>query len=117
MRKNPLSGIGFGVQQLENRSIDEILEVDRKARRKQRHTAHRIWMRLRRELPAVEVAESTVRSYVRQRKVATGLAGHEIFVPQSYEFAVPRRCVQAENRGKVRSLPLGLPAACSNELS
>jgi hypothetical protein len=43
-------------------------------------------MRLRRELPAVEVAESTVRSYVRQRKVAMGLAGHEIFVPQSYEF-------------------------------
>ena len=66
--------------------IDEILESDRKAPRKQRHTAHRIWMRLRRELPAVEVAESTVRSYVRQRKVAMGLAGHEIFVPQSYEF-------------------------------
>jgi transposase len=66
--------------------IDEILETDRKAPRKQRHTAHRIWMRLRRELPAVEVAESTVRSYVRQRKVAMGLAGHEIFVPQSYEF-------------------------------
>ena len=41
--------------------IDEILETDRKAPRKQRHTAHRIWMRLRRELPAVEVAESTVR--------------------------------------------------------
>ena len=42
--------------------IDEILEADRKAPRKQRHTAHRIWMRLRREMPAVEVAESTVRS-------------------------------------------------------
>ena len=66
--------------------IDEILEADRKAPRKQRHTAHRIWMRLRRELPAVEVAESTVRSYVRQRKIAMGLAGHEVFVPQSYEF-------------------------------
>lgn len=66
--------------------IDEILETDRKAPRKQRHTAHRIWMRLRRELPTVEVAESTVRSYVRQRKVDMGLAGHEIFVPQSYEF-------------------------------
>ena len=28
--------------------IDEILQADRKAPRKQRHTAHRIWMRVRR---------------------------------------------------------------------
>jgi transposase len=66
--------------------IDEILESDRKAPRKQRHTAHRIWMRLRRELPSAEVAESTVRGYVRQRKIAMGLAGHEVFVPQSYQL-------------------------------
>jgi transposase len=66
--------------------IDEILEADRKAPRKQRHTAHRIWMRLRRELPAATVAESTVRRYVRLRKTAMGLAGHEVFVPQSYQF-------------------------------
>jgi hypothetical protein len=50
--------------------IDEILEADRKARRKQRHTAHRIWVRLRKERPEVEVAESTVRRYVRERKRA-----------------------------------------------
>jgi len=66
--------------------IDEILEADRKAPRKQRHTAHRIWMRLRRELPLIEVAESTVRGYVRERKIAMGLVGHEVFVPQSYQF-------------------------------
>ena len=66
--------------------IDEVLESDRKAPRKQRHTAHRIWMRLRRELPAAAVAESTVRGYVRQRKIAMGLAGHEVFVAQSYQF-------------------------------
>src|SRR5208282_5459948 len=66
--------------------IDEILEADRKAPRKQRHTAHRIWMRLRREKPEAEVAESTVRQYVRARKAAMGLLGHEIFVPQSYQF-------------------------------
>ena len=66
--------------------IDEVLESDRKAPRKQRHTAHRIWMRLGRELPSAAVAESTVRGYVRQRKIAMGLAGHEIFVPQSYQF-------------------------------
>jgi transposase len=66
--------------------IDAILEADRKAPRKQRHTAHRIWMRLRREKPEAEVAESTVRQYVRARKAAMGLLGHEIFVPQSYQF-------------------------------
>ena len=65
--------------------IDAILEADRKAHRKQRHTAHRIWMRLRREKPEAEVAESTVRQYVRARKVAMGLLGQEIFVPQSYQ--------------------------------
>jgi hypothetical protein len=43
--------------------IDGILEADRKAPRKQRHTAHRIWVRLRKEMPAVEVAERRVRRY------------------------------------------------------
>ena len=52
--------------------IDGILEADRKAPRKQRHTAHRIWVRLRKEVPAVEVAECTVRRYVRERKRAMG---------------------------------------------
>ena len=32
-------------------AIDRILESDREAPRKQRHTAHRIWTRLRREMP------------------------------------------------------------------
>jgi len=66
--------------------IDAILESDKKAPRKQRHTAHRIWTRLRREMPEAAVAESTVRRYVRARKAALGLLGHETFVPQSYQF-------------------------------
>jgi hypothetical protein len=66
--------------------INAILEADRKAPRKQRHTVHWIWMRLRREEPEAEVAESTVLQYVRARKAARGLLGHEIFVPQSYQF-------------------------------
>ncbi len=66
--------------------IDAILEADRHAPRKQRHTAHRIWMRLRREKPEIVVGESTVREYVRERKHAMGLLGHEVFVPQSYQF-------------------------------
>ena len=35
--------------------IDAILEADRKAPRKQRHTAHRIWTRLRQEMPEIVV--------------------------------------------------------------
>jgi transposase len=66
--------------------IDRILESDGKAPRKQRHTAHRIFTRLRREMPEVEVAESTVRRYVREKKAALGLVGKETFVPQSYTW-------------------------------
>ena len=66
--------------------IDAILEVDRKAPRKQRHTAHRIYQRLGVELPGCEVAESTVRRYVREKKEALGLARRETFVPQSYAW-------------------------------
>jgi len=65
--------------------IEAILEGDRKAPRKQRHTAHRIWKRVRRELSGMTVGESTVREYVRQRKIALGLVRQETFVPQSYE--------------------------------
>jgi hypothetical protein len=56
--------------------FDAILEADGKAPRKRRHTAHRIWIRLRREKPEAEVAESTVRQYVRARKAAMGLLGN-----------------------------------------
>ena len=43
--------------------IEAILEADRRAPRKQRHTAHRIWQRVRRELSDVTVGESTVREW------------------------------------------------------
>jgi transposase len=66
--------------------IDGILESDRKVHRKQRHTAHRIFTRIRREMPEVAVAESTVRQYVREKKQAMGLLGRETFVPQSYTW-------------------------------
>ena len=66
--------------------IDGILEADRKAPRKQRHTAHRIWMRIRQEMPALEIAEATVRRYVRGRKRELGMCGGEAFVPQSYRW-------------------------------
>jgi transposase len=61
--------------------IDSWLEADRVAPRKQRHTAKRIHQRLVDELGA-DVAETTVRQYVRARKRAMGWAVSEVFVPQ-----------------------------------
>jgi transposase len=64
--------------------IDAVLEADKQAPRKQRHTAHRIWCRIRAEMPEVEVAESTIRRHVRERKIALALLHRETFIPQSY---------------------------------
>ena len=63
--------------------IDEWLEADREAPRKQRHTAKRIWSRLVDEHGA-EVAETTVRDYVRQRKRAMGWPVGDVFIPQAH---------------------------------
>lgn len=63
--------------------IDEILIADRKAPRKQRHTARRIWRRLVEERGAM-VAERTVREYVAQRRRELGEPG-EVFVPQIHQ--------------------------------
>ncbi len=69
--------------------IDGILEADRKAPRKQRHTAHRIWRRIAREHPDCEIGESTVRRYVRARRQEMGLLGKaEVFIEQSYDWGV-----------------------------
>src|ERR1700691_2298281 len=68
--------------------IDAILEADRKSPRKQRHTAKRIWERVRAEVPGCTAAERTVRQYVEHRKEALGLARRETFVPQSYDWGV-----------------------------
>ena len=62
--------------------VDQILEGDKKAPRKLRHTAHRIWERIRLEKPDWRIGERTV------RQVALGMAIHETFVPQSYDWGV-----------------------------
>jgi transposase len=62
--------------------IDEWLLADREAPRKQRHSARRVFERLRDE-HGCEAAETTVRRHVRARRRALGLAG-EGFVPQAY---------------------------------
>jgi len=64
--------------------IDQVLDEDRRAPRKQRHTARRIHRRILREFPDATVAESTVRNHVRARKRRMGLEKRETFVPQSY---------------------------------
>jgi transposase len=64
--------------------IDAILAADRNAPRKQRHTAHRIWRRIRAEWPEQAMAESTIRKYVRERKRELGWSTRATCVPQSY---------------------------------
>ena len=66
--------------------IERMLEEDRQAPRKQRHTAHRIWTRLREEHPEHSISEPTVRRYVQKRKQELGLGRREVCVPQSYDW-------------------------------
>ena len=58
--------------------IDQWLLEDRKAPRKQRHTAQRIWERLTEEYE-FQGHPSTVRRYVAQRKAVGGHVTAEIF--------------------------------------
>lgn len=71
--------------------IDGWLEADKKVPRKQRHTARRIWQRLRDE-HGVEVGEATVRDYVRHRKREMGLS-RTGFVPQTH---LPARTAEVD---------------------
>ena len=66
-------------------AINRMLEADRQAPRKQRHTAHRIWTRLREEHPEPTIAEATVRRYVQRWKETNACGSRESYVPQSYE--------------------------------
>ena len=67
--------------------IDGILEADRQAPRKQRHTAHRIWTRLRRRASGAP-DRRTDRAAVcgGNGSGSWGSSGREVFVPQSYEL-------------------------------
>jgi transposase len=68
--------------------IDNILAEDRRAPRKQRHTAHRIFARLRDEMPEIKVAERSVRCYVRERRQSLGLVPRQVMIPQVYDWGV-----------------------------
>src|SRR5580704_3550791 len=67
--------------------IERVLDEDRQAPRKQRHTARRLYRRILAEFPDATVAESTVRNHVRERRRQLGLLRRETFVPQSYGWA------------------------------
>jgi transposase len=64
--------------------IDGILEADRNAPRKQRHTARRIWQRILAEMPERQAAEVTIRQYVCERKRELGWSSRVTCVPQNY---------------------------------
>jgi transposase len=66
--------------------IDQILRADLGAPRKQRHTAHRIFVRLREELPAHPIAERTVQAYVCKKKLELGLTSRAVSIPQIYDW-------------------------------
>jgi hypothetical protein len=53
----------------------------------------------------VEVAESTVRQYVRKRKIELGLVHGEVFIPQTYQWGQEGQvdCKRLSNRIYARS--------------
>lgn len=64
--------------------VEAILVADKVAPRKQRHTALRIWQRVRDELGS-PAAESTVRAYVAECRRELGI-GLQVFVPQHHSI-------------------------------
>ena len=46
--------------------MEQILEKDKKEPRKQHHTAHRIFVRIGKEMSGIKLSERTVRKYVQQ---------------------------------------------------
>src|SRR6266496_2518783 len=95
--------------------IDQWLIADREAPRKQRHTAKRIWQRLVDEQGA-DVAETTVRDYVRRRRRELGEPVDEVFVPQVHEPGIEAEVdwgeAEVELAGQRRDVYLFLMRAC-----
>lgn len=64
--------------------VREILEADKTAPRKQRHTAQRIWKRVCSEKPSWSIGESTMRGVVRQIRAAMRVRP-PVTVPLAFE--------------------------------
>jgi transposase len=84
--------------------IDSWLVADREAPRKQRHTARRVWERLRDE-QGVEVSERQVRRYVRERRRALGDVVDEAFVPLCHEPGAEAEVDWGEATVEIRGVP------------
>jgi hypothetical protein len=82
--------------------IDGWLLADRVAPRKQRHTAKRIHQRLVDEHGG-DVAEVTVRQYVRARKRQPGWPVGDVFVPQVHAPGWRRRSTGAKRSSSFRT--------------
>ncbi|MBW2154781.1 MAG: IS21 family transposase [Deltaproteobacteria bacterium] len=67
--------------------IDEWLRSDKEAPKKQRHTAVRIYNRLKEE-HGFQGAESTVRRCVREARLMQGLTGRQVFIPCDPEAGI-----------------------------
>jgi hypothetical protein len=89
----------------------------RKAPRKQRHTAHRIYERILKELPQCKVSESTVRRYVQGKKEELGLSARETFVPQSYAFGAEGQVDWYEAEAGLGSERLSLQVFCMRSMA
>src|SRR5258706_7451179 len=73
--------------------IDQILRADLTTPPKQRHTARRIFHRLRLELPGFSGSERTGRSYVQRRRQQLGLGHREWFTAETISFVWDRKLV------------------------
>ncbi|MFQ5485437.1 MAG: IS21 family transposase, partial [Desulfobacterales bacterium] len=67
--------------------IDQWLEDDKKWPKKQRHTAVRVFKRLKQE-HNFQGAETTVRRYVREAKLRLGVGAPQVFIPSDPEAGV-----------------------------
>jgi transposase len=84
--------------------IDGILEADREAPRKQRHTARRIWQRLVEEHGA-KVSERQVSRYVHAKRRELGDVG-EVFVPLISDAGVEAEVDWGEATVRLRGEPV-----------
>jgi transposase len=86
--------------------IDQILEADEKAPRKQRHTAHRIFVRLGKEGPASDISERRIREYVQDWKLRHENNRAEVFVPQSYQLGIEAQVDWYEAMVEIAGMPM-----------
>ena len=84
--------------------IDQWLVADREAPRKQRHTARRVFERLTAEHGA-QVAETTVRDFVRARRRQIGMPG-EAYVPQIHHPGAEAEVDWGEATVIMRQVPI-----------